>query len=258
MNNLLHESMRSDSSELCLGSWVAIGHPVVAEVKASLDLSFLVLDTEHASTSLETVENMVRAVDAAPGNTQTIVRVPWNDSVTLKRVLDIGVDGVLVPMIETAEEAADLVASLRYPPDGIRGIAGTRPTGYGRNIKEYVTSADSQIFTIVQIESPTGVANVEEIVSVDGIDAVFIGHSDLSGKLDCFGERDAPQLETAVEKMVQTCRRAAIPVGTIVADPDEVDTKVVERYDFLAVGKDITQLSSSTGKAVSEIKNNKI
>jgi 2-dehydro-3-deoxyglucarate aldolase/4-hydroxy-2-oxoheptanedioate aldolase len=251
MTGSLRASMADDGT-LCLGSWVAIGHPVVADVKARAGPDVLVLDTEHATTTLETIENMVRAVEAAPGRTRTVVRVPTNDPTRLKRVLDIGVDGVQVPMVDSAAEAEALVAAVRYPPSGTRGIAGTRATGYGADIDEYVTTDDSRVVTIAQIESPQGVANVEEIVAVDGIDAVFLGHADLAGRLDCFGDDDAPALATAVDRVVDACRSADCPVGTIVADPHTVDPEVRDRYDYLILGKDITQLRAGTERAISE------
>jgi 2-keto-3-deoxy-L-rhamnonate aldolase RhmA len=201
-----------------LGTWVSVGHPTIAEATAQLDIDFVLVDMEHTTMDLETVESMARGVDAAPGTTDTVVRVPWNDPVRLKRVIDIGVAGVMVPMIGSAEEARNLVRSIRYPPEGIRGVAGSRATGYGQNFEEYVTTANGSILTIAQIETEEGLANAEEIASVDGIDALFVGPADLSSALGMFAEWDAPEFAEAVNSIIESGHAADVPVGTLTAD----------------------------------------
>lgn len=235
-----------------LGTWLSIGHPKVAEGVAQLDLDFVLVDMEHTTMSLETVENMARGVDAAGSGTETVVRVPWNDPVRLKRVVDIGIAGVMVPMIDNAEEARSLVESIRYPPEGIRGIAGSRATGYGRNFEEYVANANGSILTIAQIETREGLENAEDIANVDGIDALFVGPADLSGSLGLFAEWGSDEFGEAIEKVVEAGDSAAVPVGTLTVDIDAVDSRLDQGFDFLIAGKDIALLMDSVDRAIDE------
>ncbi|WP_458210433.1 HpcH/HpaI aldolase family protein [Haladaptatus sp. NG-SE-30] len=248
MNNNLKRSLEERTDPT--GTWLSIGHPAVAEVCASLDLEFVLIDTEHTSMHLETVENMVRAVDASDGNTETVVRVPWNDPVRLKRVLDLGVQGVMVPMIETAEEARTLIDATQYPPQGSRGIAGGRAASYGLNFEEYVKNANDSILTIVQIETKRGLENVEDIASVDGVDALFVGPADLSGSLGVFAEWESERLSSAIDRVISAGETTDTPAGTLVVNPDDVEMRVDQGFDYLIVGKDTASLAAATRDAM--------
>lgn len=247
---MTHVKDAIEASEYPLGTWISIGHPTVAEAIAQLDVDFLLVDMEHTTMGLETVERMARSVDAAEGDTATVVRVPWNDPVRLKRVVDIGVDGVMVPMVETAEEAREIARALRYPPDGIRGIAGSRATQYGRNFEEYVTNANGTILTIAQIETEEGVDNAAEIAAADGIDALFVGPADLSGALGKFAEWESRELATAMASIIEAGNDADVPVGTLVTDLDDIDTRIQQGYDFLIAGKDVSLLMDGVTEAI--------
>jgi len=233
-----------------VGTWISIGHPSVAEMSASLGFDFLLIDTEHTTMSLETVENMVRAVDAAPDATDAVVRVPWNDPVRIKRVLDIGVDGVMVPMVETAAEARELVAATRYPPEGSRGIAAGRAADYGLHFEEYVRNADGSILTVVQIETEAGLANASDIAAVDGVDALFVGPADLSGSLGVFAEWDSDRFVEAIDEVVSAGREAGTPVGTLTLRTEDIRVRIDQGFDFLIVGKDTATLAAANGDAL--------
>lgn len=241
-----------ESGENPLGTWLSLGYASVAEAVSQLDLEFVLVDMEHTTMSLETVEDMDRGVKAAPGETETIVRVPWNDPVRLKRVADIGVAGVMVPMIDSAEEARELVRSLRYPPEGVRGIAGSRATGYGRNFEEYVSNANGSIFTIAQIETQAGLENAEEIARVDGIDALFVGPADLSGTLGMFAEWDADEFNEAIESVIDAGNSAGVPVGTLTVDIDDIEMRMEQGFDYLIAGKDIGLVMEGIDRAIEE------
>lgn len=236
------------------GTWLSINSPTVAEVTASLPVDFVVIDTEHSAMGLETVENMVRGVDAVDGDTGSIVRVPGNDKDHLKRVLDIGVDGVLVPRIETAEEARDLVEATTYPPEGDRGIASGRASDYGGDFQEYVEHADDLVVTIAQIETKRGVENASEIAAVEGIDAIFIGPADLSGSLGIFAQWDSELLDQYINDAIRASKEHEKPVGTLVIQPEDIETRIDQGFDFLAVGKDTATLGSGTDELVSNCK----
>lgn len=235
-----------------VGTWLSIGHPSLAEVTARLDYEFILIDTEHTPIGLETLENIVRAIDAADGDTGVVVRVPWNDRVHLKRVLDIGVDGVMVPMIESVEDAEELVESVRYPPEGRRGIAGGRAAGYGLDLTDYFENADQSILTIAQIETPNGLDDVEEIASVDGIDALFVGPSDLSGSLGVFADWDDQEYISAVERVVEVGRATGTATGSLAVRPDDIERRLTHGFDYLIVGKDTTVLVEAHEEAIDE------
>lgn len=250
MSDSLIRQLRDNTAPV--GTWISIGHPSVAEVSASLGFDFLLIDTEHTTMSLETVENIVRAVDAANSGTDTVVRVPWNDPVRIKRVLDIGVDGVMVPMVETANEARDLVGATRYPPDGIRGIAAGRAADYGLHFEEYVRNADGSILTIVQIETETGLENVGEIAAVEGIDALFVGPADLSGSLGVFGEWESDRFVNAIDDVVATGEELGTPVGTLTLKNTDISVRLEQGFDFLIIGKDISTLAAANRAALDD------
>lgn len=231
------------------GTWVGIGHPAVAEVSASLGFEFVVVDTEHAPTSYETVENLVRAVDAAPGETAAVVRVPWNDPVAIKRVLDTGVAGVMAPMVESATDARALVDAVRYPPEGSRGVAAGRASNYGRRFDEYVSSANESILTVAQVETREGVENVAEIAGVDGIDALLVGPADLSANHGVLGEYDSEEFTGAVRSVLDGARARNVPVGTLATSPAQIDDWVARGFDFLVVGVDFAYLADGATAA---------
>jgi len=231
-------------------TWVSIGDPTVAEVSATQPFDFVLVDTEHTTTTLGTVEDMYRAVAATEGNTGTVVRVPWNDPVYLKRVLDVGVSGVMVPMVDTVEEAESLVDAVRYPPEGSRGIASGRPSGYGSEFQSYVADADDTFVTIAQIESRESLSNAEEIANVDGVDALFAGPADLSGALGVFGEWDASAFVEAMDRVIEAAHSAGIPVGTLTVRPEDAPARVKQGFDYQIIGKDTTYLMDRHDEAL--------
>jgi 2-keto-3-deoxy-L-rhamnonate aldolase RhmA len=241
-----------ESGDHPIGTWVSIGHPAVVETIVQLDLDFVLIDMEHTTMCLETVEDLVRGVDATSDETDVIVRVPWNDTVRVKRVIDIGIDGVMVPMVETPAEAERLVDSVRYPPEGVRGIASGRVTGYGHNFEEYVSSANGSILTIAQIETEAGVERVEEIAAVDGIDALFVGPADLSGALGVFAEWESETFVNAIERVIDAGDTAGVPVGSFKADSDGVAGYVGHGFDFLIAGKDTAFLIDGTQECLQQ------
>jgi 2-keto-3-deoxy-L-rhamnonate aldolase RhmA len=237
------------SGEPVVGTWASLADPAVPELLAP-DADFVVLDTEHTPNSLETVADCARAVDAAPGETLPLARVAWNDPVRIKRLLDLGVAGVMVPMVETAEEAAAAVEACRYPPDGVRGIATARASAYGRRFESYVGSANEDVLTVLQIETAAGVENAADIAAVDGVDALFVGPADLSADLGVFGEWTSPELTDAIASVLDAAEDAGTPVGTLGARPDEIRALGSLGFDFLIAGVDTALLLDGVADAV--------
>src|SRR3954466_8963994 len=160
-----------------IGLWSSLSSSYSVEVIAGAGFDWILLDSEHSPADIENLLSQLQA--AAPYPTHPVVRVPWNDMVTIKRVLDIGAQSLLVPYVSTPEEAAAAVSYTRYPPGGVRGVAGTtRATRFGR-VKDYAKRAHEEICVLVQVETQPALANIEEICAVDGVDGVFIGPADL-------------------------------------------------------------------------------
>lgn len=245
--NSLKESLAHGDNPL--GTWISVGHPAVAEVGAIVDLDFVLVDTEHTSTDLEAVENILRGVDARAGPTEAVIRVPWNDQVELKRFLDAGASNVMVPMINTVEEAERLVDAIRYPPEGSRGVAGGRASDYGLNFGTYVENANESILTIVQIETEQGVRNAADIAAVDGVDALFIGPADLSRSLGVFRELESDAFTDAVDRVIEAGRSAGVPVGTLTVPLEDIGSRVDQGFDFLIAGKDTAHLAAGHREA---------
>ncbi|WP_132058760.1 HpcH/HpaI aldolase family protein [Halorussus amylolyticus] len=235
------------SGEPVVGQWLSIGDPTVAEL-CGRDADFVVVDTEHATTDTESVANAARAVESA-GDAEPIARVAWNDPVRIKRVLDTGVSGVLVPMVQTADEAREAVEAVRYPPEGIRGIAGSRANDYGRELDSAVESAGDDLATIVQIETERAVGNAADIAAVEGIDALLVGPADLSGSLDAFGEYESETFADAVADVIDAAHASDTPVGTLATNTDEIRLWADYGYDYQVVGVDAGYLAEGAERA---------
>lgn len=223
-----------------IGTWVSLSDPTVAEIAANGPFDFVVIDTEHTPLGLESVVNCLRAIDA--GGAQPIVRVPWNDPVRIKRLLDLGPEGLLIPMVNTESEATDAVEATRYPPTGIRGVAGGRAGTYGLTMGEYVEETHENLTRIPQIETAEAVENAEAIAATDGVDALFVGPADLSASLDLFGQWEDEQFLSNVDTIIAAGNAAGIPVGTLVASPQQLSILGDRGFDYLIVGVDTSVL----------------
>ena len=237
-----------DREPVC-GTWVSIGHPAVAELSAELGFDFVLIDTEHTSTGIDRLEELIRAVDAAEGDAAPLVRVPWNDPVRIKRALDAGAAGLMVPMIETGEDAEAAVEAMRYPPEGIRGTAPSRASAYGRRFEEYFEAANDELVTIVQVESAEGVENAAAIAAVEGVDAVLVGHGDLSASIGAFGEWDGEAFQEALGRIVEAAHAEGTPVGMLALSDEDIRRWTDAGVDFLIVGADISYITEGAADA---------
>jgi len=238
---------RLRDGESVVGQWLSVGHPAVAEVCAR-EADFAVVDTEHAPTHLGDVANVARAVESA-GEAALLARVADNDPVAIKRVLDTGVSGVLVPMVESAEEARRAVEATRYPPEGVRGIAGSRANDYGRDLAAQVRGDEGTPATVLQVETEEAVADAGEIAAVEGVDALLVGPADLSGSLGVFGEYAGETFRETVETILDRAHDADTPVGTLATSDDEIRLWADYGYDYQIVGVDAGYLASGAERA---------
>jgi 4-hydroxy-2-oxoheptanedioate aldolase len=220
-----------------IGLWSSLSSNYSVEVIAGAGFDWILLDCEHSPNDLESVLTQLQA--AAPYPTHPVVRVPWNDMVNIKRVLDVGAQSLLVPYVSTAEEAKAAVAHTRYPPAGVRGVAGTtRATRFGR-VKDYAKRAHEEICVLVQVETQSAVDNIEAICAVDGVDGVFIGPADLHASLGYTGEIANPKVKPMIDEAIKRIRKAGKAPGILT--PNEADAKHWLGCGglFVAVGADV-------------------
>ena len=214
MKNLLKEKLQK--GQVPIGTFVGLGDPFVAERLSRLGFDWLLIDGEHAPLGLETMQQMMQAMNGS--DCTPLVRPQWNDMVIIKRVLDIGAHGVLVPWVNTKEEAEYAVSACRYPPEGLRGCGPRRAALFD---PDYNKTANNEILVVVQIETRQAVSNIDDILSVKGIDACYIGPFDLSQSFGCYPpqlgnsqfELANPQYIDAFDKVVAAAKKRGKPAG---------------------------------------------
>jgi 4-hydroxy-2-oxoheptanedioate aldolase len=231
----------ADGSVL-FGLWNSLSGSYAIEAIAGAGFDWLMIDTEHSPNDLETVLTHLQILAAYP--TEPVVRVPWNDMVTIKRYLDIGAQTLLIPQINTAEEAQAAVSYTRYPPTGARGVGGTtRATRFGR-VKDYAKRAHEEICLLVQVESQQALDNIEAIAAVDGVDGVFIGPADLHASLGYPGETRNQSVTPSINEAIARIRKTGRAPGTILTgDPQDVQRWIAQGAQFVAVGSDLGLLA---------------
>jgi 4-hydroxy-2-oxoheptanedioate aldolase len=235
-----------------IGLWGSIPSNYSAEVIAGAGFDWILIDTEHTPAEIETVLRQLQAIAAYP--TTPIVRVPWNDMVTIKRILDLGVQTLLIPQVTTVEEAKNAVAFARYPSAGLRGVAGTtRATGFGR-IKDYFKNADAEICILIQLETETALKNLEAVAAIDGVDGIFIGPADLHASVGYLGEvaheKIMPMIDQAIVRIVKTGKAA----GILTASEENARRWLKFGATFVAVGSDVGVLARGADALVAKFK----
>ena len=220
-----------------IGLWSSLSSNYSVEVIAGAGFDWLLLDMEHSPNDLESLLAQLQA--AAPYGTHPVVRVPWNDMVTIKRVLDIGAQSLLVPYVSSAQEAAAAVSYTRYPPKGVRGVAGTtRATRFGR-IKDYARRAHEEICLLVQVETQAGLDNIEAISGIEGIDGVFVGPADLHASLGHTGEIANPKVKPVIDDAIRRIRKAGKAPGILTPSEEDARHWLDCGALFVAVGADV-------------------
>jgi 4-hydroxy-2-oxoheptanedioate aldolase len=228
-----------------IGFWLGLADPYCAEICAGAGFDWLLLDAEHGPNTIQTLLAQLQAV--APYPSHPIVRATQGDTAHIKQLLDIGAQTLLVPLVETAEQAAAIVRATRYPPAGIRGVGSAlaRASRWNR-IGDYLHTADDEICVLVQVETAAALANVEAIARTSGVDGVFIGPADLAASLGFRGNPSHPVVRDAIDKAIAGIIAAGKPAGTLSADEAVARRALAAGCTFVAVGVDTTTFARAT------------
>lgn len=230
-----------------IGSWMSMAHVSIAEILASAGYDWVVIETEHTAIDVSEVLRLIVAIEGK--GCIPLVRLAWNDPIQAKAVMDSGAAGVLVPMVNSRADAELAVKSVKYPPMGYRGVGLARAQGYGLTFDDYVEAGNRDSLLMVQIEHIDAVNNIEEIVSVPGIDGTFIGPYDLSMSMGLTGQLDHPDMKAAKRKVLEKTRERGLAAGIHLVHPDRAQEDLgpcmEQGYQFIALGTDILFLGDS-------------
>lgn len=232
------------AGEVQTGLWLGLANPYTAEMAATVGFDWLLLDGEHSPNDLKALLGQLQAI--APYASHPIVRPPVGDPVLIKQYLDIGVQNLLVPMVESAEQAAALVAAMRYPPRGIRGVGHvlSRAARWGQ-VDDYLACADDAMCLLVQVETRAGLDNLEAIAATEGVDGVFIGPADLSAALGHLGDANHPDVRSVIDAAIDRIRTTGKAAGIVTAEEDEARAFLDAGCTFVGVGVDTLLLMNA-------------
>jgi len=232
-----------------IGSWIQINNATSTEILANAGYEWLGIDIEHTDIDITSLTGLLRGMYGR--GTVPVARVAANETMAIRRALDMGVQGVFVPLVSTAEEARRAVAAAKYPPQGIRGFAFCRANDWGADFDAYVRTANDEIAVVVMIETREGVENIEHILDVDGIDGVFIGPYDMSGSYGIPGQTQDPIVQNACMRVAQACRRAGKSAGLHIVEPapETVRQTIADGFTLICLGVDTVFLKQAAHAA---------
>ncbi len=235
------------------GGWIMIGHPSVAELMAGEGFDWIAVDLEHTSTDLRTFHEIVLAMKGT--GVDLFARMPGHDPDFAKRLLDAGANGIIVPNVNTAEEAKLAAGMAKFPPAGFRGAALSRAADFGRNFQEYYQSHNDKVTVVVMIEHIEAVKNIDEILSVEGIDAILMGPYDMSASMGIAGQIDHEDVQQAQAKVVEACKKHNVPAGlhVVPVDPEQVRERKEKGYKFIACSLDTEFIMAGCREMLSKI-----
>ncbi len=225
------------NGERMFGTWCNLGSHITAEIAGLSGVDWVLLDLEHGSGDYDALVHQLQAIEGTPA--VPIVRIAWNDPYRFKRVLDLGASGVMVPWVNNPQEAKMAAEAMRYPPQGIRGVAMTvRATKYGAEFGDYVAKANDNLLTIAQIEQVTAVKNAEAIAAVEGVDVLFVGPMDLTTSMGIQAQYDHPDFHAALAAVVDACRKHGKAAGYLLSSQDQMEERLDAGFTFIAHGAD--------------------
>ncbi|MFJ7973558.1 HpcH/HpaI aldolase/citrate lyase family protein [Psychrobacillus sp. NPDC096389] len=252
MRNLVKEKLEKNG--YVLGAFVASGSPTNVEILGLNEFDFVLIDKEHAQTDMETMVNMIRAAelyDMAP-----LARVYHpHDGPMMSRMLDVGIHGLMVPMVETKQHAQYIIEHMKLAPLGKRGIGAGRGPRWGWYENYNKGEVNDNIYVIMQCETRKGVENIEEICQTPGLDCIFIGTADLSQDMGCFGDKNNDELQAAIDKVMETCQKHNIVAGIVTGNAEEAAKRVQQGFQFVTIMNDLGFFKSQTKQQIDAVRN---
>lgn len=237
------------------GAWAQLCSPISAEILARGGFDWILIDMEHAPGDPLTLVAQCQGIAAAGTGAVPFVRVPWNDLVWIKRILDAGAYGLMIPYVNTNEEAVRALQACKYPPQGIRGIAGSpRAAGYGRDTVSYLKRANDEIFVMLQVETPQAIENLEDIAKVPGVDALFIGPMDLSTSMGHFGNPAHPEVQAAIATVEAKAKKLGMPLGTISGSWEQAKALYERGYQLITLTSDSVLISKVAAETMAKFR----
>ena len=235
------------------GAWAQMASPLTAEILAQAGFDWLIIDMEHGPGDILTLVTQLQAMQGT--DAVALVRAPWNDFVSIKRILDTGVHGLLIPYVNTKEEVEEAVRACKYPLEGIRGVAGSpRAQGYGQNVLDYLQRANDEILIITAVETPVAVENLDEILSVDGLDGIFIGPMDLATNMGHLGNPKHREVQEAITVIESKVLAAGKVLGTIAGTWEQAHVLYDRGYQLVMLMADGTSLAKLARATVAQFR----
>jgi 2-keto-3-deoxy-L-rhamnonate aldolase RhmA len=233
------------------GAWVQIASPFTAEILSTAGFDWLMLDMEHGPGDILTLISQIHAMKGS--ECVSLVRAPWNDFVIIKRILDAGAEGVLIPYVNNRKETENVIRACKYPLDGIRGVAGSpRAPGYGQNIGNYLQRANQEIFIMIAVETPEAVANLDEILLVNGLDGIFIGPMDLASSMGYFGDPSQAEVKETIREIESKVLEAGKVLATTTGTWEQAKQLYSRGYQMLMLMADGVSLAKQANEIVSQ------
>lgn len=242
------------NKQITIGSWITLAHPAIAEIMAKAAFDWLAVDLEHSVITIREAEELIRIIDLA--GVIPLVRLTSNNPDQIKRVMDAGSHGVIVPMVNSPEDARRAVEAVKYPPIGKRGVGLARAQGYGTRFQEYLEWQKENSIVIVQVEHIDAVSNLEAIFSVDGVDGYIIGPYDLSGSMGIPGQFEDQGFQAAMNRVRKVAAKMNVAGGihVIEPEPEQLEQRINEGYRFIAYSLDIRMLDVACRKGLEYVK----
>lgn len=242
------------NNDLTLGTWITIPHQAVVEILSSAGFEWMVLDLEHAAIDYQAMMNLIGHIQG--NGMEALVRVSKNEEVVIKKAMDAGANGVIVPMVKNAAEAKEAVGYVKYPPHGKRGVGLSRAQQYGVGFESYKKWLQESSVVIVQVEHIESVNNLEAILQVEGVDGIIVGPYDLSASMGMPGDFEKPEVVSALKQVIETTKKLNKPLGfhVISSDHQKILEKVLEGYTFLAFSLDFFFLGDMARSEMQKLK----
>lgn len=239
-------------NQLQVGLWCSLCSNIAADIVSDSGFDWLLLDTEHSPNELPDILSALQAT--SQGTATPVVRPAWNDPILIKRFLDIGARTLLIPFVQSAEEALRAVAATRYPPEGIRGVTGSgRASRFGR-ATDYLRTAEDEICVLVQLETPAVISQLESICDVEGVDGVFIGPNDLAASMGHIGNAQHPDVQATLKDAADRLKKAGKPAGILSVNDADTGRYIEWGYSFIAAGVDVVLLTRASDALAKKFK----